>query len=45
MRTPPFATVAATLAICSGVTASRSWPIATRPTSMGAPGASRRPFE
>src|SRR5262249_44883482 len=32
-RTPPLAMVAATDAICSGVTASLSWPMAIRPTS------------
>src|SRR3954454_7741468 len=34
IRTPPLATVAATVAIWSGVTRSLSWPIAIRPTSM-----------
>ena len=34
MRTPPLAIVAATVAICSGVTSSLSWPIAMRPTSI-----------
>ena len=33
MITPPFATVAATIAICSGVTSIRSWPKASRPGS------------
>ena len=33
MRMPPLATVAATVAICSGVTFSRSWPMPTRPMS------------
>ena len=33
MRTPPFATVAATIAICTGVTSSRSCPKASRPGS------------
>ena len=33
IRIPPFATVATTVAICSGVTRRRSWPIATRPMS------------
>ena len=43
-RTPPLATVAATEAICSGVTASLSWPIAMRPTSIWFEvGPSRRP--
>ena len=30
---PPLATAAATSAICSGTTASLSWPIPMRPTS------------
>ena len=34
IRTPPLAIVAATVAICSGVTSSLSWPIAMRPTSI-----------
>ena len=34
IRTPPLAIVAATIAICSGVTSSLSWPIAMRPTSI-----------
>ena len=33
IRTPPLATVAATVAICSGVTRRRSWPMPTRPMS------------
>ena len=32
-RTPPFAIVCATLAICSGVANRSPWPMATRPTS------------
>ena len=32
---PPLATAAATIAICSGVASSRSWPIATRARSTG----------
>ena len=37
---PPLAIAAATSAICSGVTASRSWPIATRARSTGSSGPS-----
>ena len=33
MRMPPFATVAATIAICTGVTSIRSCPNASRPGS------------
>ena len=33
MRIPPLPIVCATVAICSGVTSSRAWPIAVRPTS------------
>ena len=33
MTTPPFPIVAATIAICSGVTCIRSWPKASRPGS------------
>ncbi len=45
MRTPPLAIVAATVAICSGVTSSLSWPIAMRPTSIrGDRGRSSLPF-
>ncbi len=44
MRTPPLATVCATVAICSGVTSSLSCPIAMRPTSIWSEvGASSRP--
>ncbi len=35
ISTPPLATVAATSAIWRGVASSRSWPIATRPMSIG----------
>ena len=35
---PSLATVAATSAICIGVTSSRSWPIATRPMSIASSG-------
>ena len=46
MTTPPFATPAATSAICSGVTTSRSWPNASRPgsTSLGLAGSKSRPL-
>ena len=33
MSRPPLATAEATIAICSGVTLRRSWPMAMRPTS------------
>ena len=33
MSLPPLATAEATIAICSGVTVSLSWPMAMRPTS------------
>ena len=36
MSSPPLATAAATIAICSGVTVSLSWPMAMRPTSTAA---------
>ena len=36
ISSPPLATAAATIAICSGVTCSLSWPIAMRPTSTRA---------
>jgi len=38
---PPLAIAAVTIAICSGVTASRSWPKASRATSIGSPEPSR----
>ena len=41
---PPFATAAATSAICSGVASRRSCPIARRATSTGAVGSIRLPF-
>ena len=44
IRTPPLAIVCATVAICSGVTSSLSWPMAMRPTSIWPDvGDSRRP--
>ena len=44
IRMPPLAIVCATVAICSGVTSSLSWPIAMRPTSIWPEvGDSRRP--
>jgi hypothetical protein len=39
---PSLPTAAATSAICSGVTCSRSWPIATRPMSTGSLSSSSR---
>ena len=47
MRTPPFAIVATTIAIWSGVTSSRSWPKASRPGSIwfGSSGSKSRPFD
>ena len=42
---PPLATVAATSAICSGVTSRLAWPMATRPMSMGSDALSRWPLE
>jgi hypothetical protein len=44
IRTPPLAIVCATVAICSGVTSSLSWPMPMRPTSICPEvGDSRRP--
>ena len=40
MTTPPFAIVAATIAICSGVATRLAWPMAVRAGSIGAFGES-----
>ena len=44
ITTPSFAIVAATIAICSGVTSSRSWPNASRPGSTSVSSAGSKSF-